>query len=146
MWKQMTMYGFKSLWIILHIETTNLKDIPFVSRSFGITKRDLFVEGILVQEFHRLQVRVELFHYSELLSQQVLDNVSHCHIIRQSDSIADGDELSTTSLYATEISQLFAYYLRNHLSFPGDRLSATNIVDICIHLTRKYLRFSFRHV
>jgi len=54
------------------------------------------MEGILVQELHRLQMRVELLHHGELLFQKVLDDVPHCYIVWQSDSVANGDELSST--------------------------------------------------
>lgn len=56
----------------------------------------LVVKGILVQELHWLQVRVELFYDCELLFQEIFDNVSHRYIVRQSDPVADGDKFSST--------------------------------------------------
>lgn len=93
--KQMTMNGPESLWVVLHVKTVYLQDIPFISRSLGITKRDLFVKGILIQELHWLQMRVELFYHCELLFQEIFDNVSHRYIIWQSDSVTDSDEFSS---------------------------------------------------
>lgn len=53
------------------------------------------MESIPVQELHQLQMRMELLHHGELLFQEVLDDVPHRHIVWQSNSIADGDELSS---------------------------------------------------
>lgn len=58
------------------------------------------MESILAQELHWFQVRVELLHHSELLFQEVLDDVPHCYIIWQSDFVANGDKFSATETNA----------------------------------------------
>lgn len=63
----------------------------FIETTRGhVNSNYLFVEGILVEELHRLQMRVKLIHHCQVLFQEVLDNIPHRHVVRQSDFVADG--------------------------------------------------------
>lgn len=46
-----------------------------------ISKTHLLGEGVPVEELHRLQMGMELLDHGELLFQQVLDDVSHRHVV-----------------------------------------------------------------
>lgn len=54
------------------------------------------MEGVLVEEFHRLQMRVELVHDREILLQEILDDIPHRHVVWQSDFVADGDKFAAS--------------------------------------------------
>ena len=60
-------------------------------------KTHLLGEGVPVEELHRLQMGMELLDHGELLFQQVLDDVSHRHVVRQSNPVAHRDELAASA-------------------------------------------------
>lgn len=81
MWEEMTVDGFESSWILLRIESIDFQNIPLVSCAFRVAERYLLVKGVLVEELHRLQMRMKLLDHRQLLLQKVLDDISHGYVI-----------------------------------------------------------------
>ena len=54
------------------------------------------MKGILVEELEDFEMRVKLLDYGELFLQHVLDYVSYRHVVGESDSISDRDELAAS--------------------------------------------------
>lgn len=54
-------------------------------------------------------MRMELFHYRKLFFQEILYNISHRHVVGQSDSVTNCNELSSSES-KTEMSRLSFVY------------------------------------
>lgn len=63
-WKQETMQGEKPVRVVFGIESLDLHNVPLLL-IFGIAERNLIFENVPPDEFHRLQMRMELVHDSQ---------------------------------------------------------------------------------
>lgn len=81
------------LGVRLEVEPVHLDHVPFVLHS-GIAERNLIVERFRPDELHWFEVRVERVHHGQRNIEDVFDDESHRHVIREANLIAYGHKLA----------------------------------------------------